>query len=194
MGLLDAFLGRRKPAQPSLDAFFALPSAAITVQAALDFVPTGRAGIAFRAPEGRAFHDVQSEIERLLTLDASTRVEIVEDSYGFDWVTVETDPADVSAATVHVHAANVSLVESGFGSHMLCAMWGFRGPEGSALALVYLYKSGTFYPFAPRDGTDQVRDNVLEIQIRDLIAGEVPIERDTRRWLAVWDAPVLRET
>ena len=80
MGLLDAFLGRRKPAQPSLDAFFALPSAAITVQAALDFVPTGRAGIAFRAPEGRAFHDVQSEIERLLTLDASTRVEIVEDS------------------------------------------------------------------------------------------------------------------
>ena len=55
MGLLDAVFGRRKPVGPNLDSLFAVPSAAITVQAALDFTPTGRAAVAFRAPEGRAF-------------------------------------------------------------------------------------------------------------------------------------------
>ena len=57
------------------------------------------------------------------------------------------------------------------------------------MALVYLYKRGTFYPFAPESG--ERRNSVLELQVRDLLQGEVPWEKDLSRWFAVWDAPGL---
>ncbi len=191
MGFLDAVLGRRKPARPNLDSLFALPSAAITVQAALDFVPTGRASVAFRSPEGRAFADVEAEVRALLDADGGPPVEVSEDGFGFDWVVIRTDPVDLGAAVIDAHAVNTSLVEGGFGPQLLCSLVSFRGPQDEPLALVYLYKAGTFYPFAPKPGSDQQRDNVRELQVRDLLTGELPIEADLGRWFAVWDAPGL---
>ena len=38
---------------------------------------------------------------------------------------------------------------------------------------------------SPRPAPQQ-RDNLLEIQVRDALAGELPIEQDLQRWLAVW--------
>ena len=55
--------------------------------------------------------------------------------------------------------------------------------------LVYLYRRGSFYPFAPSG--PQQRDNLLEIQVRDALAAELPMEKDLQRWLAVWGAPGL---
>ena len=41
MGLFDTLLGRTKPVRPNLDALFALPSAAVTVQSAAGMVLSG---------------------------------------------------------------------------------------------------------------------------------------------------------
>jgi hypothetical protein len=191
MGFLDAVLGRRKPARPNLDALFALPSAALTLQAAMDFAPTGRASVAFRSPEGRAFADVESHVRALLDADGGPPVEIAEDAFGFDWVLIRTDPVDLGNAVIDAHAVNTSLVEGGFGPQLLCSLVSFRGPDDRPLALVYLYKAGTFYPFVPVVGSDQQRDNVLELQVRDLLDGELPMEKNLSRWFAVWDAPGL---
>jgi hypothetical protein len=191
MGFMDAVLGRRKPARPNLDSLFALPSAAITVQAALDFTPTGRASVAFRAPEGRAFADVEAEVTALLDADGGPPVSVEQDAFGFDWVVVRTEPADVVAAVTDAHAVNSSLVDTGFGPQLLCSLVSFEGPAARPLALVYLFKAGTFYPFAPVPGKDEQRDNVLEMQVRDLLAGELPMEKDLSRWFAVWNAPGL---
>jgi len=114
MGLLDAVFGRRKPVGPNLDSLFAVPSAAITVQAALDFTPTGRAAVAFRAPEGRAFAEIEADVRALLDADAGPPVDIAEDRFGYDWVVLATDPVDVVTAVTDAHAVNVSLVEAGF--------------------------------------------------------------------------------
>ncbi len=57
------------------------------------------------------------------------------------------------------------------------------------MGLVYLFKQGTFYPFVPL--TAQTRNNMLELQVRDQLTGELPIEPDLARWLAVWGAPGL---
>ena len=191
MGFMDAVLGRRKPARPNLDSLFALPSAAITVQAALDFVPTGRASVAFRAPEGRAFADVESEVTALLDADGGPPVSVEQDAFGFDWVVIRTDPVDVATAVTDAHAVNTSLVDAGFGPQLLCSLVSFEGPGSRPLALVYLFKAGTFYPFAPIPGSDEQRDNVLEMQVRDLLTGELPMEKDLSRWFAVWNAPGL---
>ena len=68
---------------------------------------------------------------------------------------------------------NTSLQDSGFGPTLLCSLVAFT--DGTrTLGLVYLYKQGTFYPFAPAEGPGttvdgtavQRRDNVLELQVR----------------------------
>lgn len=189
MGFLDAVLGRRKAVRPDLDALFALPNAAISLQAAMDLTPTGRGSVAFRAPEGRAFADVESEIRALLDSDGGPPVELASDDFGFTWLVVRTEPVDLPAVVTDLHAVNTSLVEAGFGPQLLCSQASFRDPEGRELALVYLYKRGTFYPFAP-SGAEQ-RDNVLELKVRDLLENELPLEPDLSRWFAIWGAPGL---
>jgi hypothetical protein len=54
---------------------------------------------------------------------------------------------------------------------------------------VYLYKKGTFYPFAPAG--PQRRDTLLELQVRDTLGAELPIEPELSGWLALWGAPGL---
>jgi hypothetical protein len=190
VGFLDSVMGRRKAAQPNLDSLFALPSAAITLQVSLDMLPTGRGSVAFRAPEGRAFADVEEEVRRLLDADAGPPVEVAGDSYGFTWILVHTEPADLPSAVTDLHAVNSSLVAAGFGPQLLCSQVSFRDPQERVLAMVYLYKRGTFYPFAPVGGAEQ-RDSILELRVRDLLKGELPIEPELSRWFAVWSAPGL---
>jgi len=71
---------------------------------------------------------------------------------------------------------------------LLCSLIGFRNPQ-SRVAVVYLYKRGTFYPFAPTNG--EHRDNGLEIRVKAAIEGDLKIEQDLTRWFPVWGAPGL---
>ena len=69
-----------------------------------------------------------------------------------------------------------------------CARWSASPTSGAhGSALVYLYKQGTFYPFAPQG--PQRRDNLLEIQIRDLVKGDLPVEPQLSRWIAALGCP-----
>ena len=85
----------------------------------IDMVPTGRGSVAFRAPEGRAFADVQDEVRRLLDADGGPPVEVATDEFGFTWIVVATEPVDVPTAVTDVHAVNTALVEAGFESGKL---------------------------------------------------------------------------
>jgi hypothetical protein len=55
VGFLDTLLGRTKPVAPNLDVLFQLPSAAVTLEAATGFKPTGSGSVCFRPVEGRAW-------------------------------------------------------------------------------------------------------------------------------------------
>jgi hypothetical protein len=193
MGFLDALLGRTKPAQPDLDRLFALPSAAITLSAATSFVPTGVGAVCFRAAEGRAFSDVEAEIRQLLDADAqkSAPVELSNDSFGFTWMVVRQPADQLEALVTDLHAVNSTLADHGFGPSLLCSLVGFRDERARqrSLAIVYLFKRGTFYPFAPLPG--EKRDNALEMQVRAAIGADLMLEADLGRWFAVWGAPGL---
>jgi hypothetical protein len=191
MGFLDTLLGRTKPVQPNLDQLFALPSAAITLEAATGLVPTGTGSVCFRAAEGRAFRDIESDVRDLLNAGAGADappVELSTDSYGFTWLLVRRPADQLDALVTDVHAVNSSLADTGFGPQLLCSLVGFAGP-GGRLAIVYLYKRGTFYPFAPKGG--ETRDNALELQVRGAIGDDLKFEPDLSRWFPVWGAPGL---
>jgi len=185
MGWLDAILGRSQPAQPNLDALFALPSAAVTLQAATGLEPTGLGSVAFRAAEGSAFATLERDVKALL----GDRVEEFTDSYGYTWLFVRRAPDQVGELVTELHAVNSSLEGAGFGPSLLCSLVSFADANARRLAVVYLYKRGTFYPFAPLTG--QKRDNALELRARGALAGELPLEDDLNRWFPVWGAPGL---
>jgi hypothetical protein len=190
MGLLDTLLGRTKPARPNLDNLFALPSAAITLQAATDFTPTGTGSVCFRAAEGKAFSDIEHDVRDLLTMgEDKTPVQVSTDSYGFSWLVRRHDPSDIEGLVTDLHAVNSALEGGGFGPLLLCTIVGFRDSASRPLGLVYLYKRGTFYPFAPRSG--ERRDNAVELQVRGALGDDLRIEPDLGRWFSVWGAPGL---
>ncbi len=90
MGLFDTILGRTKPVKPDLDELFAMPSAAITLQAAGNLQPTGCGSVCVKSAEGGAFAGLREEIETLLAVDAedgSRKYDQTTDSYGFSWLT-----------------------------------------------------------------------------------------------------------
>ena len=154
MGFLDTLFGRTKPAQPKLDDLFGLPSAAIGLQAATGFTPTGSGSVCFRAVEGKTFADVQSEVSDLLDMDAGQPggglpVEVTQDCFGFTWLVSSHMSDEMDGLVTDLHAVNSTLVDAGFGPQLLCTMVAFRDERQRRLALVYLYKRGTFYPFAP---------------------------------------------
>jgi hypothetical protein len=194
MGFLDTLFGRTKPVQPKLDDLFALPSAAITLQAASGFVPTGSGSVCFRGVEGRTFSDIQDEVRDLLNMDSGKPggglpVEVSKDTYGFTWLVSSHMSDELDALVTDLHAVNSALVDNGFGPQLLCTLVAFRDSAERRLALVYLYKRGTFYPFAPLSG--ERRDNALELQTRGVLGDDLKIEQDMTKWFPVWGAPGL---
>ena len=194
MGFLDTLFGRTKPVQPKLDDLFGLPSAAITLQASSGFTPTGSGSVCFRAVEGKTFTDIQKDVRELLDMDAGKPggglpVEVTKDSYGYTWLVSSHLSDEMDALVTDLHAVNSTLVDNGFGPQLLCTLVAFRDESERRLALVYLYKRGTFYPFAPLAG--ERRDNALELQVRGALADDLKIEPDLTRWFPVWGAPGL---
>lgn len=192
MGFWDAITGRSRPKANNLDALFAVPSAVLQLQAATGFEPIGSGSVCYRAAAGAAFAQTQSDVVALLEADPETPdVTLTQDSFGFTWLEVSGEPDDIAALCTGLHAVNTSLEAQGFSGSLLCTLIPFADAAGRRFGLVYLYKQGTFYPFAPQDQQAQRRDNLLELQIRDVLAGELPMEQDLQRWLAVWGAPGL---
>ena len=190
MGLWDALRGRTRPPANQLDALFLVPSAAVTLQTAAGLTSTGTGSVCYRAAAGAGFAQTQDEIVALLRSDDDVPdVSVTRDEFGFTWLVVEGDPADLSGLCTDLHAVNTTLERHGFESGLLCSMVPFAGPGGRRVGLVYLYKQGTFYAFAPTG--PRSRDNLLELSVRDHLAAELPMESDVSRWLAVWDAPGL---
>lgn len=200
MGLFDTLLGRTKPVRANLDALFALPSAAVTLETAAGLSPTGRAAVCWKPPAGQEAEDVQHEIADLLGLPADAsgappatagRLAEAQDAYGYRWLLLE-DP-DIESLVTNLHLVNTTLAENGWGPQLLCSVVALApGPGAPAdtgpCFLVYLYKRGTFYPFAP-DGPEH-RDNELELRVRATVGSDLPIEPDLSRWFPMWDMPL----
>ncbi|MGW1724685.1 PspA-associated protein PspAB [Streptomyces sp. NPDC002306] len=197
MGLLDILLGRTKPVAPDLDQLFALPSAAVTLEAAAGFTPTGQGAVCFATVEGSAFEQTHREVQALLDADADRTgppVELTQDEYGYSWLISRRAPDELALLVNDLHAVNTSMEANGFGPQLLCSLAGFEGRGGDAgrgLALVYLYKRGTYFPFAPLPGQGQRRDNALELRVKAALANDLRIEADLNRWFPVWGAPGL---
>jgi hypothetical protein len=196
MRFMDVLLGRTKQKQANLDALFSLSSAAVTLEAALGMKSSGQAAVSFKPASSADFAATATELNELLAFavkESGSTTRIEDDRYGYRWVVI-ADP-QLEDLVTSAHVINSTLEDHGYGPQLLCSVFGFRGSpdEGqpgkpSHCYLVYLYKRGTFYPFAPLD--DERRDNELELRVRGALEGELPIEPELSRWFALWGIPI----
>ena len=153
MGIWDAITGRSRAKANNLDALFNVPNAAITLQTAAGLMPTGTGSVCFRSAAGAAFAETRDDVVELIRSDSQApEVEVSDDGFGFTWLVVRRAPDDVTGLCTDLHAVNTSLEIQGFASGLLCSVIPFEDRSGRRVGLVYLYKQGTFYAFAPTAG------------------------------------------
>lgn len=186
MGLWDVIRGHRPPPPSNLDALFAMSTAAMTLQVNLGLEPTGQAAVCFKPVDNPAFDRLSQQIRDLVGTGADpVEIRQEDDALGYRWLIVSSGL--VEAAVVAVHAVNATLRDAGFAEQLTCTVFAFHDEEGPAY-FVYVYKRGTFYPFAPRDG--RTRDDTRELRLSAALEGELPIEPDHARWYPLWDLPL----
>ena len=136
MGLWEAMRGRTQPKRNNLDALFHVPSAAITLQTALGFEPTGTGSVCYRSAAGAAFAQTQADVLALLRDDAEAPdVEVTQDDFGFTWLVVEGDKDDMAGLCTDLHAVNTTLELNGFESGLLCSLVPFANASGQRFGL-----------------------------------------------------------
>jgi len=188
LGLTDVLFGRKKLKGPKEDRLFALTTACVTLQTELGLKPAGGAAITFKPLSSGDFARVDNDVEALIKAAARSsgaEVERKSDSYGFEWLIVR-DP-DIEDQVTSVHAVASELTAQGFGDRLLAAAFRFDGGE-HPVYWIYGFKLGSFWPFVPLEG--EKRDNATELELKAKLEGELPIEQDLTRWLALFDAPI----
>jgi len=197
MGLLDGLrqvLGLQAEADATRDAdpddLFGMSTAAVTMEADLGYDPGGVAALCFSSVDSTDFEAAVEEVEAILKagrVETGTDARFVHDHHGYDWV-ILVDEA-VEDLVTSVHFAADTLIERGFGSRLLAALFAFEKPNGSrgggGIAYwVYSFRRGSFYPFVPEG--DHERDQRAEFKLESVLDGELAIEDDEQYWYPLW--------
>lgn len=180
------------------EALFSLSSSYITLETKLGLVSTGRCSLGVKSVSGGQFFQMKSEVKSFLD---SIRSEfdliysMTEDSYGYLWITFEA--RKVEDLLAGLTAVGDTILEKGFGNHILAAVFEFQSSmddaenssTGGFAYLIYSYKRNKFYPFVPQ-GSGKNRSTEREMQVMATVANEMPFEKDMTLWYPLWDLPL----
>ena len=194
MGFLDAvFGGGKKLKAPAPDRLFAMTTAYVTMQTALNIESTNSAGIVFQPLATADFEGILKDAQELLTGMAEEHgatLESSDDEFGYRWIILR-DP-DFDDLVVSLNTISTELQAGGYGDRLLCAVFSFKSESASAgnrVYLIYNYKRGTFYPFVPAAGQQQ-HDSERELRLKAQLDNELPIEPELTRWFPLWEIPL----
>jgi hypothetical protein len=188
LGLRDTLFGKKKLSEPKEDQLFALATAAVTLETSLGLKSSGAAAIAFKPQSSGEFRSAFDDVDQLVDAVAEqcgSKIERKTDEYGYDWVIVHDDQLEDLVGAAHTLASE--LTAKGFGSQLLAAIFRFDG-YAHPVYWIYGFKRGAWWPFIPAG--DSKRDNAKELELKSQLEGELPVEQDLTRWLALFDAPV----
>ena len=188
MGIRDVLFGRKQLPAAKADRLFALTTAAITLETELGLKSSGAGGVTFKPQSSCEFLTAAGDIDTLVEATAKSSGSTIEhssDTYGFDWIVARDPELEDLVSTVHVVASE--LVAQGFGEQLLAAAFRFDGNK-NPVYWIYGFKRGAFWPFVPV--AKDARDNAFELELKAKLEGELPVEQDLTRWLALFDAPL----
>ena len=187
MGLLDPLLGRTRVPEAKTDSLFAITTAAVAMESEFGLKPDGLAAICFKPMESSKYDSARSEIDDILKLSMTatgTKYRIEKDNYEFLWIRLED--RDFEDLVTVIHMISQTLIDQGFGTQLLCAVYRFQGEN--TVYWIYSFKQGRFYPFVPQEG--QKRKTSLEFRLKALLENELPVEKDMEKWYPLWGMPI----
>jgi len=210
MGLFDGLrevLGIRAEADATRKAdpedLFGMSTAYITMEAELGYEAVGEAALCFSEVDSADFAEVMDEVHEILEVGAEetgTETEAHTDDYGYSWVILRD--SDFEDLVTSLNFAADTLMERGYGSRLLAALFGFErsdasqkhrtGGGGTADGQygywVYSFRRGAYYPLVPKGTSD--RDSSAEFKLESNLDGELDIEENKEYWYALLpDAP-----
>ena len=161
-----------------------MSTAHLTMEADLGYDSGETAALCFASVDSTDFRSAVEEVEEILEageVETGTRARFVDDSHGYDWVVLE-DP-DFEDLVTSVHFAADTLIERGYGSRLLAALFAFE-QDGQTVYWVYSFRRGAYYPFAPTGSHD--RDSGTEFKLDSVLDGELGVESDKEYWYPLW--------
>jgi hypothetical protein len=195
MGLLDTLreaLGMRAEADATRSAnpddLFGMSTAYVTMEADLDYRSTGDAALCFSGVDSTDFTAAVRAIEDILAAgeeETGTAFDVRTDGKGYEWVVLhDDDPEDLVTS---VHFAADELVERGFGSRLLAAVFAFEQPDEDYTAYwLYSFRRGAYYPFVPDPDAHHERVSRLERKLETVLEGELEVEPEKEYWYPLW--------
>ncbi|RJT04360.1 hypothetical protein [Halococcus sp. IIIV-5B] len=190
MGLLDGLrsaLGMSAETSATRDAdpddLFGMSTAYLTMEADLGFDPANAAALCFSGVDSTDFADAVDEVKAILDageVETGTKARFVDDSHGYQWVVLSD--SDFEDLVTSVHFAADTLIERGYGSRLLAALFGFE--KDGPVYWVYSFRRGAYYPFAPRAGNE--RDSTVEFKLESVLDGELTVEPEKEYWYPLW--------
>jgi hypothetical protein len=189
VGLADVLFGRKRLKDAKTDPLYALSTAGVTLEFELGLKSAGRAAVTFKPMSSSDFVRAENELQALLETvaeESRSRLTRRTDGFGYEWLIVEDQ--ELEDLVVAVHLVGSELQARGFGGQLLASVFRFDG-HTHPVYLIYGYKRGAWWPFVPT-GKEKERDNAKELELKAKLEGELPIEADLSRWLALFDAPV----
>jgi PspA associated protein B len=184
---LDNLFGKISLPKATIDNLFAISTARITMQSEMNLNPSSAAGLCFKPLESARYDAARTEIEELLQLssgETGTTYRISTDEFRFTWVVLE-DP-DFDDLVTGLHMVSETLIERGYGTYLLCAIFRFEGAK--PVYWIYNFKQGRYYPFVPLP--DKKRDNAMEFRMKSLLERELPVEKEVGMWYPLWGIPL----
>src|SRR5690606_3099133 len=105
-----------------------MATAQVTIEERLGLRPGKRAGVCFRPVESSWFREVEERLVGILAIserETATKVQTLEDHYGYRWVVLEDE--DLEALVTTVYMISRELKDQGFGEQLLAAAFRFEG-------------------------------------------------------------------
>ncbi len=188
MGFLDSLLGRNRLRRPRREQYFAVVTAGASLEGRSDLKLTDRAGLVFNPVESSFFENLEQEIRDILAVSertTGTAFDVVDDTYGTKWVTLQDKDFDDLATTLHL--VGETITEQGFGDRLLAAVFGLEY-DGKKAYWIYNVKRGYFYPLV-LSGPES-RDNAAEMRLGAVMEQEkLPVEPSLESWYSLWGIP-----
>jgi hypothetical protein len=170
-----------------------MSTAVLTLETDQRLTPTGTAAICFKRIASGPFNALKADLDQLLQLaskDEQLSMKTYEDALGYDWFIFTG--TDFQALVTTLHVASQTLMEKGYSSQLLFAIFAFKDAQGRPVYWIYNYKRGTFYPFVPRPDSHsphRERDNSEELRLSAALSSDLPVEKEFGFWFPVWDLP-----
>lgn len=194
MGFFETLFGRQKPVPPSPERLFAMSTAQLALETEQRLTPTGSAALCFKGVASGPFAEIQKDLEQLLQLagrDDNLTIKPYADDFGYRWFIFTG--TDFQSLVTTLHVASQTLLEKGYGTQLLFAIFAFKDERGREIYWIYNYKRGFFYPFVPlvsASDSQRRRDNAEEMRLSAAMGKELPVEPELERWFPVWDLPL----